>query len=90
MSKKGNDDGLIWANAIVPDPRKGPKARMNLAFRCRALRIVRDGIGGITCVRVIGGARDGLEVFPAYGVSLRKRAPKGRKDAKVNDQGRIC
>ena len=87
---KKQNDGLSWMNVVVPNDAKGPKARKNVPFRCAQLKIVRDGMGGITYVKVIGGERDGLEVFPAYGVSLRKRAPKGRKDSDVPEQGRLC
>lgn len=92
MSKKESKapDGLIWANAIVPDPAKGGSARRNLAFRCASAEAVPDGCGGIACVRIHGGAHDGYEIFPAYGVSLRRRAPKGHREADVAFQGRLC
>jgi hypothetical protein len=88
--KKSESEGMIWANIIVPDPVKGGKSRKNLAFRCQVAVPIKDQAGGLKCVKLYGGEHDGYEVFPAYGVSLRKRAPKGRKDAKINDQGRLC
>jgi hypothetical protein len=53
-------------------------------------RSIKDQAGGLKCVKLYGGEHDGYEVFPAYGVSLRKRAPKGRKDSDVPEQGRLC
>mgnify|MGYP003591907504 CR=1 FL=1 len=91
MSKKKNEsDGLVWANVVVPDLIKGGKSRRNLAFHCYVATVIKDTNGGVKCVKIYGGEHDGYEVFPAYGVSLRKRAPKGRKDAKIDDQGRLC
>lgn len=92
MAHKKNriSDGIVWANAIVPYLIKGGKARRNLAFLCESAEVVRDPSGGIVCVRIAGGIHDGYETFPAYGVGLRLRAPKGRKDAQVEFQGRIC
>jgi hypothetical protein len=88
--KKSESEGMIWANVVVPDPVKGGKSRRNLAFHCYVATVIKDTNGGVKCVKIYGGEHDGYEVFPAYGVSLRKRAPKGRKDAKINDQGRLC
>ena len=88
--KNKTPNGLIWANVVVPDPIKGGKARRNLAFLCESAKVVKDSSGGIVCVRIAGGIHDGYETFPAYGVGLRLRAPKGRKDAQVEFQGRIC
>ena len=88
--KKSESDGMVWANVVVPDPVKGGKSRRNLAFHCYVATVIKDTNGGVKCVKIYGGEHDGYEVFPAYGVSLRKRAPKGRKDAKINDQGRLC
>jgi hypothetical protein len=88
--KKSESEGMIWANIIVPDPVKGGKSRKNLAFRCQVAVPIKDQAGGLKCVKLYGGEHDGYEVFPAYGVSLRKRAPKGRKDSDVPEQGRLC
>jgi hypothetical protein len=91
MSKKKNEsDGMVWANVIVPDPVKGGKSRKNLAFRCQVATVIKDPNGGVKCVKLYGGEHDGLEIFPAYGVSERKRAPKGNKEADVVEQGRLC
>jgi hypothetical protein len=88
--KKSESDGLVWRNVVVPDPAKGGKARKNLAFRCVAAVPVTDPNGGIKCVLILGGEHDGWEVFPAYGIGVRKRAPREREDAEIDCQGRLC
>lgn len=90
MSKRKKSDGLVWENVIVPDPARGGKSRKNLAFRCISAVPVTDPDGGIECVLILGGAHDGLQVFPAYGASKRLRAPKGSEEADIPEQGRLC